>query len=45
LLYLARAAEHLSLEEMSLASEQLWLKDERGRYTCEMRLQAVRWSE
>jgi hypothetical protein len=45
LLYLARAAEHLSLEEMYPAPEQLWLKDERGRYTCEMRMQAVRWSE
>ena len=45
LLYLARGAEQLSLEEMYPAPEQLWLKDERGRYTCEMRMQAVRWSE
>ncbi|WP_257455711.1 lantibiotic dehydratase family protein [Archangium lipolyticum] len=45
LLYLSRAAEQLSVEEMYPAPEQLWLKDERGRYTCEMRMQAVRWSE
>ena len=45
LLYLSRGAEQLSVEEMYPAPEQLWLKDERGRYTCEMRMQAVRWSE
>ncbi|QRO01332.1 lantibiotic dehydratase [Archangium violaceum] len=45
LLYLSRAADQLSVEEMYPAPEQLWLKDERGRYTCEMRMQAVRWSE
>jgi hypothetical protein len=45
LLYLSRGAEQLSVEEMYPAPEELWLKDERGRYTCEMRMQAVRWSE
>ena len=45
LLYLSRGSEQLSVEEMYPAPEQLWLKDNRGRYTCEMRMQAVRWSE
>ncbi|RJS18784.1 hypothetical protein DRW03_24300 [Corallococcus sp. H22C18031201] len=40
--HLAREAERLSLEEMYPAPEQLWLKDERGRYTCELRMQFTR---
>ncbi|WNZ59252.1 hypothetical protein QEG98_24550 [Myxococcus sp. MxC21-1] len=43
--HLARDAERLSVEEMYPAPEQLWLKDERGRYTCELRMQFTRWSE
>jgi hypothetical protein len=42
--HLARAAERISVEEMYPAPEQLWLKDERGRYTSEMRMQVTRWS-
>lgn len=43
--HLARDAERLSVEEMYPAPEQLWLKDARGRYTCELRMQFTRWSE
>ncbi|MCK8504157.1 lantibiotic dehydratase [Myxococcus fulvus] len=43
--HLAREAERLSVEEMYPAPEQLWLRDERGRYTCELRMQFTRWSE
>jgi hypothetical protein len=32
----------VQLEEMLPSPEGLWLRDERGRYTCELRLQAVR---
>ncbi|AKQ65431.1 hypothetical protein A176_002343 [Myxococcus hansupus] len=42
--HLARDAERLSVEEMYPAPEQLWLRDERGRYTCELRMQFTRWS-
>lgn len=42
--HLAREAERLSVEEMYPAPEQLWLKDERGRYTCELRMQLTRWT-
>ncbi|HZH02262.1 MAG TPA: lantibiotic dehydratase [Myxococcaceae bacterium] len=43
--HLVRGSERISLEEMYPAPDQLWLKDGRGRYTCEMRMQAVRWSQ
>ncbi|WP_426752968.1 lantibiotic dehydratase [Myxococcus sp. Y35] len=43
--HLARDAERLSVEEMYPAPEQLWLRDERGRYTCELRMQFTRWSD
>ncbi|NVJ05271.1 lantibiotic dehydratase [Myxococcus sp. AM001] len=43
--HLARDAERLSVEEMYPAPEQLWLRDARGRYTCELRMQFTRWSE
>lgn len=43
--HLAREAERLSVEEMYPAPEQLWLKDARGRYTCELRMQLTRWSQ
>jgi hypothetical protein len=42
--HLAREAERLSVEEMYPAPEQLWLKDARGRYTCELRTQFTRWT-
>ncbi|MFP2911254.1 hypothetical protein ACLESD_40765, partial [Pyxidicoccus sp. 3LFB2] len=42
--HLAREAERLSVEEMYPAPEQLWLKDSRGRYTCELRMQFTRWT-
>ncbi|MFP2931148.1 lantibiotic dehydratase [Pyxidicoccus sp. 3LG] len=42
--HLAREAERLSVEEMYPAPEQLWLKDARGRYTCELRMQFTRWT-
>jgi hypothetical protein len=31
-------------EEMLPGPEALWLRDERGRYTFELRVQAERWS-
>ncbi|NTX62835.1 hypothetical protein HUA74_19495 [Myxococcus sp. CA051A] len=43
--HLSREAERLSVEEMYPAPAQLWLKDARGRYTCELRMQFTRWSE
>jgi hypothetical protein len=41
--HLAKAGA--SFEEMSPSPEELWLRDERGRYTFELRMQAARWSE
>jgi hypothetical protein len=41
--HLAGRAGELSVEEMLPAPDQLWLRDERGRYTCELRWQADRW--
>lgn len=42
--HLSREAERLSVEEMYPAPEQLWLRDTRGRYTCELRMQLTRWT-
>lgn len=42
--HLARNAERLTLEEMLPGPEDLWLRDERGRYTFELRMQAERWT-
>ncbi|WP_342374572.1 lantibiotic dehydratase family protein [Myxococcus stipitatus] len=42
--HLSREAERLSVEEMYPAPEQLWLRDSRGRYTCELRMQLTRWT-
>lgn len=39
---LVRTREPVTLEEMLPGPEDLWLRDARGRYTCELRLQAVR---
>lgn len=41
---LARDGRLLVIEEMLPAPDGLWLRDEHGRYTCELRMQAVRWS-
>lgn len=35
----------ITLEEMVPGPDELWLHDEKGRYTCELRMQAERWSE
>lgn len=43
--HFGREDEPLTFVEMLPAPEELWLRDERGRYTCELRMQAVRWSE
>jgi hypothetical protein len=40
--HLAGQAETVTLEEMLPGPSQLWLRDERGRYSCELRWQAVR---
>ncbi len=43
---MARGGKTVIVEEMLPAPEHLWLRDERGRrYTCELRMQAVRWSD
>ncbi len=42
--HMVKGASRLSFEEMLPAPEHLWLRDERGRYTCEMRMQAERWT-
>lgn len=42
MLHLLRGAERVSFDEMYPPPEALWLKDDRGRYTCEMRMQATR---
>ncbi len=42
--HMARGAEAVTVEEMLPAPGELWLEDERGRYTCELRMQAERWS-
>lgn len=42
--HLARNAERLTLEEMLPAPDDLWLRDDRGRYTFELRMQAERWT-
>lgn len=36
--------EKLSCEEMFPSPEGLWLRDQRGRYTFELRMQAERWT-
>lgn len=35
----------VTLEEMVPGPDELWLRDEKGRYTCELRMQVERWSE
>jgi hypothetical protein len=40
--HLVRDAKTVSLEEMLPSPEQLWLRDGRGRYTFELRIQAQR---
>jgi hypothetical protein len=39
-----QGADWIRFEEMYPAPEALWLRDARGRYTCELRMQATRWS-
>lgn len=44
--HVAKSAEKMTVVEMYPPPEGLWLQDEAGhRYTCEMRMQAERWSE
>lgn len=43
--HLAGEGESVTAEEMLPAPGDLWLKDERGRYTCEWRMLGLRWSE
>jgi Lantibiotic dehydratase, N terminus len=40
--HLAGRSETMTVEEMLPGPGQLWLRDERGRYTCELRWQASR---
>ena len=42
---LIREIDRLLVEEMRPGPENLWLKDQHGRYTCELRMQANRWRE
>ena len=42
LAHLVQEGGDLLFEEMRPAPEALWLRDERGRYTCELRMQATR---
>lgn len=35
----------ITLEEMVPGPDELWLHDEKGRYTCELRMQVERWSK
>jgi hypothetical protein len=42
LAHFVRSAPDVTLEEMLPAPEALWLRDERGRYTCEIRVQFTR---
>lgn len=43
--HLAGAGEPVTAEEMLPAPEDLWLRDARGRYTCEWRMLGTRWSQ
>jgi hypothetical protein len=40
--HVAAAGGELSVDEMLPGPQGLWLRDEAGRYTCELRMQAVR---
>jgi hypothetical protein len=40
--HLAARASHCRAEEMLPGPEELWLSDERGHYTCELRVQFLR---
>jgi hypothetical protein len=40
--HFVRSSASVTFEEMLPAPEDLWLRDERGRYTCELRWQATR---
>jgi hypothetical protein len=42
--HMVRGDELVRIDEMLPGPDELWLRDERGRYTCELRTQAVRWS-
>ncbi len=43
--HLARNDQPIMLEEMLPGPDDLWLRDELGRYTCELRIQAHSWSD
>jgi hypothetical protein len=43
--HVARGAERVTAVEMLPGPESLWLRDARGRYVCEMRMQAERWTD
>lgn len=43
--HVAQDGAELTFEEMLPGPNELWLKDDRGRYTCELRMQAERWAE
>lgn len=43
--HVARGAERVTVVEMLPGPESLWLRDARGRYVCELRMQAERWTD
>jgi hypothetical protein len=43
--HLCPEGAQITFEEMLPGPEDLWLQDELGRYTSELRMQAVRWSD